>query len=280
MTTEYIGGDFGVDSYDSHPVIMTPGLATVIDEHCKYINKLDEVSKYLVWVYTTGSGGLNSYLILGKNADPDQLRYWVYNTVNRGKNVTPIAFEKYYAKPQTLLKAPMKIIIDFIEWYIGALKKIISKAPAISSSITIYKVSSRYPALEQIEKVGHGDALQQPFNSTTWYPLLNFGSFIAENEQHPSFHLITVPKGTRGILYVPQHIHAYPFEREFILMPGLSFQVNKVYDDNLSSTRNTMYLPIQNEDNLVVGNVYEPDPTQPISLQNRQVRVFRSVLKK
>lgn len=270
--------------------VNSGALIKFIDDCTKYIEKLPDFNRYCIWRYTIGSASINSYLILGKLSDNST--QWIYlffkyykNTFGKAK-VLPKGWNKwfkYFDNPQASKNLSDSDKRDIIIQYIFTLQNIIKNGPKPTGTFHVFKVASPYPQLPKPEDKLPVEVLQLPFNSTTINPYFNFAPFI-NPANTCCFFDIEVPKGA-NCLYIPQELHAYPFEREIILPTNCIFRIENIRTGILDYVDSTSVNPVmvQPKDNIKMGNVYELNEYYPCTsgkcdIQSKLFTVYDTVL--
>jgi len=267
---------------------VTAAISNALLDHTKYMTNLSLWKQFLVWRYTLGSGALNASLV--GIAKDDQLVYWVYNFfVSWNYNISKInAFFKRYAtffkEPKIFLTRPDRIDIarNVIKEFIVQLEEVILNAPTINKPFIVYKVSSKYPDLPDTLITNNGFSMhdvvyQKPFNSSTYNPQFNFAPFLAEDATC-CIHKIFVAKGSK-VLMIPSELHAYPVEQECLFPFGASFDVQRIIEQEFNYIPKELqkFIPVQDTNNLVVGQVYMVDPLSDNKVKRKLMRYYDSI---
>ena len=189
--------------------VVTRAISQALTEHTKYVSNLSLWKRFLIWRYTLGSGALNTTLI-GIEKD-DQVIFWTYKlfkSYNYGKRLIDKDFEsvkKFFGADNAILylRTPNRAEIgrEVVEEVIRQIEDIILKAPGTREDFYVYKVSTKYPGLEEAEEEKISIVHQKPFNSTTYNPQFNFAPFIAP-EATCCLHRINIKRGSR-VLMIP-----------------------------------------------------------------------------
>jgi len=172
-------------------LIITPSLSDLMLSHVKYQSLLSIWKKYLIWLYTMGSGPINRFLIGVSTIDTSI--QWTYRFFSY-YNVQQYSLEaienpfrqwlQYFISPADFFNLPtdQQILItnEVLYNYIKKLQHIILKAPLTDGPITVYKASTPYEGLPDVlPPSGHAYVYQNPFNSTSYDPQLNFAPFTS-----------------------------------------------------------------------------------------------------
>lgn len=260
-------------------------LLNFLESSYAYVYSLDDFSKYIVWRYTIGSATINTYMItgnLGMNAG-----YWCFLFFKYLFNTDPnmvvdsewMQFRKYMLNPQSFQSldkdTQMSIAGVIVPLYIKKLKMIILRSPEVNEGFHVYKSSSRYPTIPSTDDIKLAskqlitlEVIQNPFNSTSYNPNFNYDMFRGEGVVWD----IYIGKG-QHVLGVPDLLHAYPFEDEIILLPGvfdiLSSQIVTLGsiekdDFNLNTVQNTL--------NIMEGPVFMINEIKPCKTGNCEVK--------
>ena len=272
--------------------VLTAGLSSMLLRHSAYLASLTNFEKYVIWRYTMGSGTLNAVL-LGFATDV-QVRYFVYtfitwyNVEQYGILSLPEWMEvgvKSERRRNELLRNAVKCM-SFVKLVIALVSKIIHRAPKLEFDIVVYKASSDYPGIPHEDPiVDVVNVEQKPFNSTTYDPQFSFGLFTAEKSEWALWK-ITIPAGS-SVLSINPTYHAYPFEREVLLPPGVLFQVYKTEIVVLDTiTKEGMQyevsqrkaLKIANAPNFVIGEVFRPKPGYAPEIVRKKMHLLSAVL--
>ena len=262
---------------------LPPTLVKFIRDCTVYFGNLSVFDQYCVWRYTIGSASINKFLIFGSIGGPsgkdfptiNNAIFWTslffkyFNSsfsgvITRALPNSMLKYGKLFTNPENYSRFDKRnqalIAEDIIRKYIVVLNKILRGAPKVGKGgITVYKVASRYPDLPG-EGVNFSPKVvkQMPFNSTTISPYFNFAPFIAIESACCLFE-IHIPEGFKGVMFVPEEFHAYPFEKEILLPPGVSFDIKRQYNADLHYVdKDQINLKlIQDKNNIVMGPVYE-----------------------
>ena len=255
--------------------------------HTKYISNLPLFYQYMIWRYTIGSGQVNAYLIFNKLQNPTNAVYWVYqffDFYNYPISEIKSPFNRYsqfFQDPQSFMNHPNKLQIaeDVIRDYIGKLEELIAMAPKTEGTIQVYKVSSEYPGLPSKTPTSFKPTVveQMPFNSTTYDLSFNFAPFTAE-ESDCCFYNITIPEGS-SVLLIPPTFHAYPFENEILLPPGVAFDIQSRQDITLDyvPATNKLFEQIQKKP-YHIGQVFEEISYGKAAIKKKKMNLFNTVL--
>lgn len=243
-----------------------PALIKFMDQCTKYIAKLDNFSRYIIWRYTIGSASINSYLIFNKPSDNSvQWAYLFFKYLNNSK-ITPSPtfrrYKPYIDNPESIRKEPT-VAVDLIKDYIMKLFSIIKQGPRTPGSFHVFKVSSPYPGLPNSNSEVPAKVLQLPFNSTTISPYFNFAPFLAPSASCCLFD-IEIPKGST-CLFIPQEYHAYPFEMEIILPYNCVFNVTHIRKTilNYVDPATVKMVQVQDKSKIQMGAVYQLNDYSP-----------------
>lgn len=251
-------------SLGSQVKFMNPSLVTARLAHSQFQLNLGHFERYCIWKYTFGSGKVNRYLIDAfPDARERQLAavFWTSRffhdfsfSVYKQHRIHPVfkPYLRFFEQPDLFVprNVPERSIPAFadkrayeahmdthhhnfeeladiaeriIVLYIGFLTKIILAAPA-HRTLRVYKSSALYPGVPKDRTIDREVTItQQPFNSTSYDPAFNYGTFIAE-EDHWLLWSLTIPPET-PCLVISDLLHAYPFENEVLLPPGVKFNV-------------------------------------------------------
>jgi hypothetical protein len=265
------------------PFKITRAISENLLAHTKYVSNLRLWDKFLIWVYTLGSGALN-FTLIGIAKD-EQKVFWTFNFFKRynySEKDIDKEFKKYlsfFNNPSSYLSDRSRIIIaqDIILGVINSLQRIIKKAPRIRESFDVYKVSSSYPQLDNLEQTNN-IIHQVPFNSTSYNPQFNFAPFISENSTC-CLHKITVPSGSR-VLFIPSEYHAYPMELELLLPFNSNLLIKSITQEgfNFIPKEQQKFIPVQDLNNLVIGQVYMYDPLSSNIVIRKKLKYYVSKL--
>ena len=261
---------------EQNRIVRNPSLTDFITECNQYVGKLALFKRYIVWRYTIGSASINYRLIFG-SLSPNT-PYWVFlffkyfkNTVfgltGKAVNKTHLQppfykFLKFFNDPGSYSKldtnTKSNVTEEIMKLYDAMLMSILKDSPTVrGNGFDVYKVSSYYPALPDINNFEPTLVEQMPFNSVTVNNQFNFEPFVAKDKDSFIFK-INIPGKTKGILYVPTDLHAYSFEHEIILPYGIKFFIESFKVENIN------YIPptdvnvdlVQDKNNTMMGNTY------------------------
>jgi hypothetical protein len=268
---------------------LNDALLKFIQDSTKYVSKLSNFKKYCIWRYTIGSASVNSYLIF--NTISDNATYWTYlffkyynNSFSSAEVEAPFKrWAIFFKDPRLYIVAPesekRQIAEELIKRYVLMMSLIIKKAPRSNGSFHVFKVTSKYPALPDNNTQVPIKIKQLPFNSTTILPYFNFAPFISADATCCLFDIL-VPQGSM-CLYVPEEIHAYPFEKEIILAPGAIFDIKNVGLGTLNyvDPKTVSIIRLQDEKDTKIGNVYSlneyfPCGQNPCMIERKAFTVY------
>ncbi len=271
---------------------ITAAILDLQRAHTRYLSILPLFDQYIVWRYTIGSGAINAYLIFGSILPTNATNaiYWVYQffdyynyDIREIRAQKWIKFINFFKNPQSFTTHPDKLNIanEVIVTYIRELQSIIYRAGGPEGNIQVYKVSSEYPGLPSKTAQLFEPAIvkQLPFNSTTYDLSFNFAPFTSE-ESDCCFYNITIPKGSPCLLIGPP-FHAYPFESEILLPPGISFDIKSRQDiilDYIPKT-NKLFEQIQQKP-YHIGQVFEEVSYGKAAVKKKRMNLFNAVLVK
>ncbi len=295
-------------------------LSRLLIAHTKYISNLNIWEKYIVWRYTIGSGQVNRKLIMGAPQASDSINnidktiIWTYQFFKYFQAYlsesdipqTYMIYKKYFGTLGSVryfnIKSEdkkLKIANSIIDKYTNQLKSIIEKAPKTTETIVVYKASSIYPGLPpenyDFKKDGDFKVEQKPFNSTSYDPTFPFNIFMADSIDGPIGVLwqIMIPKGF-SILSINPVYHAYPFEREILLPPGITFNILEEEDvvlDYVDKAKIQESIQVvqdpKSKKGLVIGEVFRlPLPGSKevdklsSSVMHKKVKLYTAILEK
>ena len=168
---------------------------------------------------------------------------------------------------------------DVIKIYISVLTGILDACPVVDGWIRVYKISSKYPGLPEKLSMVNGDNIpvvisQAPFNSSTIDDGFNFSLFAAKDAygqpigDNSIFWKLYLEPGTRGCLYIPDHLHAYGFEKEIMLNRGLIFSIETITNNATLGYVDQRTVTMDNFqsgaiDKISMGSVYQPNTYFP-----------------
>jgi hypothetical protein len=271
----------------------SPQLLSFIRSQTKYVSSLSPFKQYCVWRYTIGSATINNYLIFNEIKNRENSRIWTnlffYYYQDSHDHIPKELRGFNYFSNSSFSQLPQEKadkIIDFIvPWFIKYLSKIIKDSPATTQPIQVYKISSSYPGLPEISSTDYKKPFpvpQIPFNSTTTSPDFNFYIFTSP-EANCCLWVITIPKG-KHVLYIPHEFHAWPFENEVLLPPGVSFNITRQYDTRLSyiDKADINYVQLQ-EKPFKIGPVYDINTFKPCNsfqcaIREKNFHIFEAIL--
>ncbi len=262
-------------SLGSKARFMTSALVFSRLAHSQFQINMGHFEQFCVWKYTFGSGKVNSYLInVFPDAEARKLAavFWTTNffqdynvSAYRQKRLHP-AFMPYVRfflipddfLPRTALAGDIRAYADkrsksfhsfneladiaerVIQLYIRLLSSIVHAAPA-HQTLRVYKSSALYPGVPKDRTITSAVTITQlPFNSTSYDPAFNYGTFIAEQD-HWLLWSLTIPPET-PCLILSELFHAYPFENEVLLPPGVKFSVTASKLDDMRYISKEEYL--------------------------------------
>lgn len=260
-----------------------------------YVSSLPLISQYCIWRYTAGSASVNMYLITGNITA--NAKYWAYLFFKLAANSIKMTGESWdlgeFSKYKAMIDDPdgsksqitTDVAEDVIKIYISVLTGILNNCPVVDGWIRVYKISSKYPGLpEKLEKNSYGDNIpvaipQAPFNSSTIDDGFNFSLFAAKDAYGQPigdgsiFWKLYLEPGTRGCLYIPDHLHSYGFEKEILLNRGLVFSIETItnnatlgYVDQRTVTMDNFQRSTDGSnaiDKISMGSVYQPNTYFP-----------------
>ena len=267
------------------PFLLTSQISDILQDHSRYQYNLPLWKRYIIWMYTVGSGSVNRYLI--GNPVEDNLLFWVYwffKYYTYDFKLIGQTFQKYlrfFTDPGSFQKLSLpegrKIADAVLRDYARTLESIILQAPPTLEPITVYKSSTKYPGLPEHLKEHHEIVFQKPFNSTTYNPQLNFGMFLPENPKCCMFS-ITIPKGSR-VLFLAAGLSAYPFEREVLLPFGVKFDITKIDEHpvNFIAVEDQQLIKTQQKP-YSIGEMYRVSPECLSKIQTRLIQTYHAVL--
>jgi hypothetical protein len=276
---------------------LSPALIQFMQDCTTYYCTLIPFDQYVVWRYTIGSATINQYLIL--NQLGENTKYWCHlfllyfkNTFHNKAGV-PLIFQKYqhyFDHPELFnQQVTTQELQDIVFLYSQRLQNIIQNAPKPKEDIAVYKVSCYYPELPDYNDFHPKKIVQQPFNSTTINPHLNFATFIDQQQLQVDigccFFQIIIPKGF-SCLYIPKEFHAYPFENEILLPHHITFDIKNVSTKNFHfinvDTINLVDLQ-KNKQSVTMGPVFDIDLYEPCvgpcQIHNQPFYVYQTLLK-
>lgn len=282
----YLGPDINKTSTE---FIQPKSLRDHIRRCTRYVTNLELFNKYLIWRYTIGSASINSFLIFNKLSDNSD--YWVYlffqfwnNTCeSMGIDVTNVTkpfqkFNRFFQNPNIFGKAKKsdtksKVTLAVINTYINELHLLVKNCPVVKGEgFHVFKVASKYPGLpETNENFEPTNVLQIPFNSTTIDPSFSFAPFISKTGESAFFDIF-VGSGSKGVLYIPRIFHAYSFEEECLLNPGVVFEIES-YTDEVINYINPADVKMElvqepKPKEIVMGEVYRISEWYPCGSRN------------
>lgn len=286
----------------SEPLRLDPSLLDFIMKCTSYVGRLSLFDQYCIWRYTIGSASINTFLIT-TNVSPNApfwtslfFRYWHNSTKNPISGI-PYDFRKflaYFNNPalfNALSKSDQSIVsAQIIFAYIHRMVGIVRKAPRVAGQgFHVYKVASKYPGLPDNITNLPADVVQLPFNSTTINPHFNFEIFTNPGSNCCLFDIF-VPPGSM-CLWVPEYLHAYPFEKEIILPPGSVFGITSITNGimNYIEKNKQNIQVIQDPKNIRIGNVYDISTYEPCidnvgkpaacMIQSKSFIIYNTILK-
>jgi hypothetical protein len=235
--------------------------------------------QFIIWKYTLSSSAVTQFLI--GNFDKPSIFRWVknffqdYNFDFYPKSAIEKPFKEYmeyFEQPDSFERLSssekMSISKDLLDKFQKSLREIIKKAPETEEDFFVYKAVKPYEnipvkrdnrfratldiSLSIEDKI---TVSQKPFNSTTINPKLNFDQFLDRKQKCCMLEII-IPKGI-NVLAISNYLHAFPFEKEILLLPDIEFKFIKEKPIGLTFYREgNPYYKIQSKP-YVIGQVYE-----------------------
>lgn len=258
-------------------VVLSKALIESRFLHEKYQINLPPWHQLVIWLYTLGSGPINSLLLgnpVGKGLGLWAERFGqVFQEVSKGKKYAlPKAFYIYRDFLEGKATLSSNELLAFARLYILNLQQIIKNAPPLTGEIIVHKASSPYPGLEV------GDVYQKPFNSTSYRIDMNYSVFLPEGG-FCCMHRVTLRRGTRVLILSPL-LSAYPDEAEILLPHDVTFQVKFLSSMTLRVPKNPTVVAWKKaqEGPLIVGPVYLYNYKADCDTEPKDIRLYNSVL--
>jgi len=216
-----------------------------------------------------------------KDADTAVWSYHAY--VKRKLAINPLAnvdYATWIGNRQEYASPPLELSLWFLDYYIDKLTNIISHAPRIPKGSPPLKVYRFYNAFENEPAQKHTYWYDKAFLSTTYDPEFPLCSFLNTVNKSP-FYLdslrydeITIEPEMPFLSINPSY-HAFPAEREIVLMPKARLQMATKQTDDLSrfAVPNYVLNKVQNGPPYFVGEVF----SSKASLQGSSEKEFRMV---
>lgn len=262
---------------------LTPELSELQRSHTRFVSNLSAWKQYIIWRYTIGSGQLNKTLI-GISEDARTIAwakhfYSFYNKDVYGLDNVEPPFTDYIGYFKDPSQVTLQVAQETIATFMVTLIEIIQHAPITQAAVLVYKVSTVYaPEMNHFltSNVGHADIIQKPFNSTTYDPEFEFGTFLAEEGDTVVWQLL-IPAGTHCLFINPIY-HAYPHEREVLLPPDIVFSVRGARNVVLEYINKGDIKPeIVQKEPYVIGEVFRQTMQPPV--KSKTMRMLTAVIK-
>ena len=229
---------------------ISPEFSQFLIRQNKYQMNLSLWKQYIIWKYTVASAPITRFLLqIQEDAERIANRWTLhffedYDVDFYGKKNIGASFRKwlkYFENPRKFIalesSKKFQISKEIIEQFQRELRRIISNTPKTVTDFYVYKASRLYTGIplekgnlvsKSVSQISFEEPVileQKPFNSTTYNPLLNFDRFL-EREKRCCMFEIKIPSGS-NVLAISSYIHAYPYEKEILLLPDVDFEIVK-----------------------------------------------------